>query len=282
MTYPNRWLFPALCLLVAGTSRHTPAAEPFSSPGTVQALPVEPADQPAPRSDANSLKGHELLLAKRTQGRIDVYFEGDSITRRWGTSDAQFAELLANWKRNFKGWNAADFGWGGDKTQNILWRLRQGELDGVNPKVIVLMAGTNNIGDVSPQADTEARAAETVRGVTAVAKELRKRAPQATLILMGITPRSDNRAVMPIVDSANLGIARLADGKTVRYLNVNRQLLDEHGEVLPGMLVDGLHLTAAAYQVWADALQPQFVQLLGPRAAQDHAPPPTGNPGAAH
>jgi lysophospholipase L1-like esterase len=261
-------LHAALCLLVAGACRDAPAQEA--------------ADQATPRTDANSLKAHEQLMAKRTQGRIDVYFEGDSITRRWGTADAQYAELLANWNRNFAGWNAADFGWGGDKTQNMLWRLRQGELQGVNPKVIVLMAGTNNIGDVSPMGDAEARAAATVRGVAAVVKELRRRAPRATLIVMGITPRSDNRAVMPIVDSANRGIARLADGRAVRYLNIDHQLLDDHGQVLPGMLVDGLHLTAPAYQVWADALQPLLLQLLGPKAAADDAPPPSGNPGATH
>lgn len=73
---------------------------------------------------------HQQLLAKSKQGHIDVYFEGDSITRRWGATD--YSELLANWKRNFFGWNAADFGWGADKVENILWRLENGELDGVN------------------------------------------------------------------------------------------------------------------------------------------------------
>ena len=61
----------------------------------------------------------------RTEGRIDIYFEGDSITRRWGTSDDLYKNFLANWNQNFFGWNAADFGWGGDTTQNILWRLQQ-------------------------------------------------------------------------------------------------------------------------------------------------------------
>ena len=104
-----------------------------------------PADQPVFRTDANSLVAHSQLLAKAKQGGIDVYFEGDSITRRWGAID--YPDLLANWKQNFFGWNAADFGWGADRTQNILWRLENGELDGVNPKVVVLLAGTNNLGD---------------------------------------------------------------------------------------------------------------------------------------
>ena len=109
-----------------------------------------PADQPVARTDQNSIIAHRELLAKSKQGRIDVYFEGDSITRRWGATD--YPVLLANWKHNFFGWNAADFGWGADKVENILWRLENGELDGVNPKVIVLLAGTNNVGDREPPA----------------------------------------------------------------------------------------------------------------------------------
>jgi lysophospholipase L1-like esterase len=245
---------------------------------------IERADQPVARTDANSLKAHQQLMAKRTQGKIAVYFLGDSITRRWGTSDRQYADLLRNWNENFKGWNAADFGWGADKIQNILWRLDQGELDGVNPKVIVLLAGTNNIGNRSPadDADRDVRAAETVRGVAALLKELRARAPNATVVLMGITPRSDNIQVMPIIDAANRGIAQLADGHRILYLNTNAQLADVHGVLLPGMTVDGLHPTVKAYQLWADALKPILVERLGPKAQDDQAPPPTGDPSAAN
>jgi lysophospholipase L1-like esterase len=241
----------------------------------------DPADQPMARTDANSLKAHEQLLAKRTQGKIDVYFMGDSITRRWGASDRQYADLLSNWNENFKGWNAADFGWGADKTQNMLWRLEQGELDGVYPKVIVLMAGTNNIGNLSPTDDADARAAETVRGVAAVLKALHSRAPNATVVVMGITPRNDNIKVMPIIDAANRDIAKLADGGRTRYLNINAQLADRDGVLLPGMTKDGLHLTAKGYQLWANALKPILLERLGPKALEDRAPPPTGDPSAA-
>ncbi len=120
----------------------------------ISLLPAQtvPADQPAPRTDKNSQIAHEQLLAKAKQGRIDVYFEGDSITRRWGATD--YPELLENWKKNFFGWNAADFGWGADRVENILWRLENGELDDVNPKVIVLLAGTNNVGNKVPPEGT--------------------------------------------------------------------------------------------------------------------------------
>jgi cephalosporin-C deacetylase-like acetyl esterase/lysophospholipase L1-like esterase len=243
--------------------------------------PIEKADVATPRTDENSRLAHEQLLAKRKAGQIDVYFMGDSITRRWGASDEQYQELLANWKANFTGWNAADFGWGADKTQHMLWRLQNGELDGVNPKIVVLMAGTNNVGRATPLGDAEARAAEVARGVTAVAREIRKRAPQATLVITGMTPRNDNIAVMPIINDANQQIARLADGKSTRYININAEMADKDGWLHDGMSMDGLHLTPKSYQLWANALKPVFTEVLGSPAATDRAPPPTGDPSAA-
>ena len=243
--------------------------------------PIERADVATPRTDENSRRAHEDLLAKRKAGKIDVYFLGDSITRRWGSSDAQYQELLANWNANFKGWNAGNFGWGGDKTQHMLWRLQNGELDGVNPKVVVLMAGTNNIGDASPLGDVEERAADVARGVAALVHEVRKRAPNATLIITGITPRDDNLDVMPVVNAANRRIASLANGKFIRYISINEQLALPDNHLRDGMAYDGLHLTPAAYQHWASALKPMLMELLGSPAAVDHAPPPTGDPSAA-
>ncbi|WP_442773206.1 apolipoprotein N-acyltransferase, partial [Paenirhodobacter enshiensis] len=94
------------------------------------------------------MTAHAQLLEKRTQGRIDVYFAGDSIARRWGATD--YPQFLANWTENFRGWHAANFAWGADRTQNILWRLQNGELDGVNPKVIVLLAEPPAAGKPGP------------------------------------------------------------------------------------------------------------------------------------
>jgi lysophospholipase L1-like esterase len=224
---------------------------------------------------------HEQLLEKRKKGRVDVYFVGDSITRRWGASDEKYGALLENWRHNFFGWNAADFGWGGDTTQNILWRLHNGELDGVNPKIIVLMAGTNNVGDKSPQGDEEARAADVARGIKAILDLCRQKAPGATIVLTGITPRNDNMDVMPVINLINARIAKFADGKKVRYVNINDRLADKDGRLYEGMAgSDGLHLDVKGYQVWADALKPIFTELLGPPGREDHAPPPTGDPSA--
>jgi lysophospholipase L1-like esterase len=240
-----------------------------------------PADLPVFRTDANSLVAHQQLLAKAKQGKIDVYFEGDSITRRWGALD--YPELLANWKQNFFGWNAADFGWGADRTQNILWRLENGELDGIHPKVVVLLAGTNNVGHDVP-ADPEARAEDVTRGVTAIVHSIQARAPDATILLVGIFPRNDNMAFMPIIDHINSNLSKLADGQKVRYINIDDKLDGSDGKLHDGMMnaKDKLHPVLNGYQVWADALKPVLTELLGVPAATDQAPPPTGDPSAAH
>jgi cephalosporin-C deacetylase-like acetyl esterase/lysophospholipase L1-like esterase len=244
-----------------------------------KAPPAADPTAPVARTDANSRTAHEQLLEKAKKGRIDVYFVGDSITRRWGATD--YPDFLANWKQNFFGWNAANFGWGGDTVQNILWRLHNGELDKVNPKVIVVMAGTNNVGRTVPAGGDEAKVADITRGLKAVLDVCREKAPDAVIILMGITPRNDNRAVMATINKINERIARFADGKKVRYLNINDKLADREGVLLEGMSPDRLHLSVKGYQVWADALKPLLTELLGPPAKEDLAPPPTGDPSAA-
>ncbi|MFO0808955.1 MAG: GDSL-type esterase/lipase family protein [Gemmataceae bacterium] len=235
---------------------------------------------PVARADANSRTAHAQLLEKAKTGRIDVYFVGDSITRRWGATD--YPDFLANWKQNFHGWNAANFGWGGDTVQNILWRLHNGELDKVNPKVVVIMAGTNNIGSAGRAGDDDAKITDIAEGLKAILGVCQEKAPAAAIILMGITPRNDNPAARAIVDRVNEKVSQFANGKTVRYLNINNKLADHEGKLLDGMSPDRLHLSAKGYQVWADALKPVLTELLGPPAKEDLAPPPTGDPSAAN
>src|SRR5262245_56532421 len=121
-----------------------PQQQPTSNNTSSPSQGVPRADVATPRTDSNSMIAHRQLLAKRTQGTIELYFMGNSITRRWGATD--YPDFLANWKANFHGWNAANFGWGADRIEHMLWRIENGELDGVNPKVIVIDAGTNNVG----------------------------------------------------------------------------------------------------------------------------------------
>ena len=183
---------------------------------------------------------HQQLLEKRTKGRIDVYFVGDSIARRWGATD--YPEFLANWKQNFFGWNAADFGWGADRIEHILWRLENGELDGVNPKVIVILAGTNNVG-AQPGGDGEGR--DITRGL----KALSTRAATRRRTRRSCSPRSFRATTtwrsMPEIVAINGNLAHLADGKKVRYLDVNDELADKDGVLFDGMMNarDKLHPT---------------------------------------
>ena len=244
------------------------------------ALAQTPADQPLARTDQNSRTAHAQLLEKAKRGRIDIYFEGDSITRRWGAID--YPELLANWNQNFFGWNAADFGWGADRIENILWRLNHGELDDVNPKIIVLLAGTNNVGNTMPPEGDDAKVADITKGLKAVLDAMRAKAPDATIIATAIFPRNDNMAVMPTIHKINLNLSKLADGQKIRYLDINSRLADRDGKLFDGMMNrDKLHPAIPGYQAWADALKPLFTELLGPRGQQDQAPPPTGDPSAA-
>jgi lysophospholipase L1-like esterase len=255
----------ALALFLSGLSTRLAATEPF--------------DQPKARLDPNSRLSHEQRLATLKQGKIDLYFVGDSITRRWRATD--YPQFLENWNRNFRGWNAANFGWGGDTVQNILWRMQHGEIDGVEPRVIVLMAGTNNIGS---KPASEGDITGIARGLRVLLDTLREKAPQATIILMGITPRNDHpqpTAIMPSINRINQNISQYADGKSIRFLNINDKLADETGRLIDGMTVDRLHLSLKGYQVWADALTPVLSELLGPPAENDESPPPTGDPSAA-
>jgi lysophospholipase L1-like esterase len=239
-----------------------------------------PAAEPAPRTDQNSLLAHAQLVEKARKGRTDIYFEGDSIVRRWGATD--YPELLANWNQNFFGWNAANFGWGADRIQNILWRLQNGELDGVRPKIIVLLAGTNNVENTMPPEGDDAKVADITRGLQAIVRVMQAKAPDAVIIITGIFPRNDNMAAIPTIEKINRNLAQLADGRKIRYLNINDRLADRDGKLFDGMMHPGdkLHPTLKGYQVWADALKPLFTELLGPPAKEDHAPPPTGNPSA--
>jgi endo-1,4-beta-xylanase len=235
----------------------------------------EPADQPARRNDRNSKLAHEQLIEKARRGKIDVYFVGDSIIRRWGATD--YPDFLANWNQNFFGWNAANFGWGGDTIQNILWRLENGELDDINPKIIVILAGTNNIGR-DPGDDT--KVGDITKGIKALVDLCRKKAPNATIVLTAIFPRNDSMATIPTINRINNNIAKFADGKTSRFLTINNKLADNDGTLFEGVTVDKLHPSLRGYQIWADALKPIFTEILGPPAATDHAPPPTGDPSA--
>ena len=233
---------------------------------------------PTPRTDPNSALAHTQLVEKAKKGGIDVYFVGDSIVRRWGASDPQYADLLRNWNENFY------------RLERGRFRLGRGQ-----GREHPVAAGERRTRRRQPQshrhpgrnqqyrrhrAERCSRSADVTKGIQALLRVCRAKAPRATIILTAIFPRNDNMAAMPVIDRINANLARLADGKTVRFLNVNDSLADKDGRLFDGMMNAGdkLHPTVKGYQVWADGLKPLLTELLGPPAATDHAPPPTGDP----
>jgi len=230
---------------------------------------------PAPRTDENSRVAHEELVRKAGSGVIDVYFIGDSITRRWGALD--YPELLVNFNANFFGWNAANFGWGGDRTQNILWRLDNGELPRVAPKIFVVQAGTNNLGDFE---SAEERVAAIATGIEAIVERCRRHAPESIIVLTGVFPRRDRPEFNASIAAINAKLAAFAGEQSIRYVDIGDRLVDSRGLLSEEMSEDGLHLSVAAYQVWAEALKPIFVERLGAALDVDVAPAATGNPSA--
>ena len=192
-----------------------------------------------------------------------------------------YREFLENWRRNFYGWNAADFGWGADTVQNVLWRVSNGELDGVGPKVIVLLAGTNNVGNAPRDGVDTAVVEEVARGIARIVAMMRAKAPDATVVLTAVTPRRDRNGgttVMPTIDAINTRIVKLADGAQD---SLRQHQQPSRGGRRPARGRDDRRRTTPlrpGYQVWADALKPIFTEILGPPAAIDHAPPPSGDP----
>ncbi|WP_435021165.1 GDSL-type esterase/lipase family protein [Tundrisphaera sp. TA3] len=196
---------------------------------------------------------HEKLLERTRQGDVDLLFLGDSITAGWADN--------ATWKRYYGPRKAANFGIGGDRTQHILWRLENGEGDGLKPKVVVLMIGTNNLGGNKDE--------EIAEGVTACVAKIRDKFPEAKVLLLGIFPRGLNRdksqvatAVEPRVARINEMISRIADGKAVHYLDIGGSFLNAEGQVTREIMPDFLHLSAKGYRLWAEAMEPMLWSLL--------------------
>lgn len=227
---------------------------------TPDLLAREAPDQPLPRQKAYPWMTldkwrafHEADLARAQAGPVDLLFVGDSITEDWDKTGQ------AVWRDAFEPLRAANFGIGGDTTQNLLWRLTAGgALDHVRPRVVVVLIGTNNIGlHNDPPADV-------LRGIAAVVKTLRQRLPDAEVLLLDLFPRgaSPDDAYRRAVVETNRGLARIGAGDDhVRHLRLWDTFLDERGHTRPDLMPDHLHLSPAGYRRWADALLPVLKEM---------------------
>jgi lysophospholipase L1-like esterase len=204
--------------------------------------------EPAPRQGA-WLQMHEAFLDRAKNGPIDLLFLGDSITEGWRHGGK------AVWERFYAPRNAANFGIGGDRTQHVLWRLEHGEADGIHPKVIVLMIGTNNVGTNTTD--------EIADGVTAIVKKLREKLPETKILLLAIFPRDENpSARRERLQVVNQKISKLDDGKIVKYLDIGPKLLEPDGTISTRIMPDFLHLNSHGYRIWADAIEPTLWSML--------------------
>lgn len=204
----------------------------------------------APR-DPNWVKRHDGFVEIAKKGNVDLLFLGDSITDGWRGGGKEV------WAKTFAPLKAANFGIGGDRTQHVLWRLQNGELDGIKPKLAVLMIGTNNLGSNSDD--------EIVDGIKAIVEELHKRTPDTKLLILGIFPRgmkADDPARARI-KHINSIIAKLDDGgKTIKYLDIGDKFLEADGTLPKSIMPDALHPNAKGYEIWADAIATPVQEMM--------------------
>jgi lysophospholipase L1-like esterase len=220
-----------------------------------------PAIKPAPR-EGNWVNRHKSFVERASKGNVDVLFVGDSITQGWEGAGKDV------WKEKFESWKPMNLGIGGDQTQHVLWRITEGkELEGIDPKVVVMMIGTNNAGR-----DTAEQIAE---GNEYIIKEFRKQRPKAKILLLGVFPRSGTQPknlkdpnvataeeLHKKIPAINALLAKLDDGKTVKYLDIGKVFLDDKGGLPKSVMPDFLHLSKDGYERWAKAIKGPVEELI--------------------
>lgn len=229
-------------------------AGPLSAenPTTQRSTATRPAAPPG--VEGRYLQLHEQNKARAKQGNIDVLFIGDSITAGW---NGQHGRDL--WKKNFEPLRAANFGVGSDTPAKLLWRMNDGTLDGIQPKVVVLLIGTNTLG---PNLAT---------AVTENIHAIQQRLPNAKILLMAVFPRHAPNDPPTIEENrlkANAELAKLDDGKTLRFLDLSDKMAP--GGKFDGayFVSDGIHLNRKGYDLWAERITPILKSMLEAPATQ--------------
>jgi beta-glucosidase len=236
------WKFLTVCVALLGLA-HSVAMSVAQEKGNDAIVPV-------PR-DGNWMKRHESFNERVKKGNVDLLLIGDSITQGWEGAGK------AVWEKYYTPRKAVNLGIGGDRTQHVLWRLENGNVEGIAPKAAVLMIGTNNSGMNSSMQIAE--------GVEAIVKKLREKLPQTKILVLGIFPRGAdvNDARRKVNIGANRSIAKLADDKMVFFLDIGDKFLNEDGTLSKEVMPDLLHLNEASYKTWAEAIEPKVKELMG-------------------
>jgi len=240
---PGRWLAALAAFLFIAAA---PAAE---EPASTNRCVI-----PVPRTDATATNRLAELnrRVKENAGAAQLIFIGDSITQGWEGNGREV------WAKYYAHRNALNLGIGSDRTEHVLWRLEHGNLDGLHPKVAVVLIGVNNAPDESnsPRMILE--------GVTAVVAKLREKLPQTKILLLGIFPfREDFHPQRAKVLEVNQALHKLDDGEWVRFLDFGYIFLARDGHIPVEMMRDFVHPTPHGYQLWAETMEPTLAALLG-------------------
>ncbi len=230
-------VFGIVCGILAATSN---AADEL--PSTLK---------PVPREGRHAAR-HEKINERIKQGNVDLIFVGDSITQGWEGNGKDV------WAKYYGERNATNLGIGGDRTQHVLWRLEHGNVDGIAPKLAVLMIGTNN----SNRDDNTAE--EIGAGIKAIVESLREKLPQTKVLILAVFPRGPKPSPQREKNAKASEIAsKLADDKNVFYLDIGDEFLTDDGELTKEIMPDYLHLSPKGYEIWAAAIEPKVAELMG-------------------
>jgi lysophospholipase L1-like esterase len=208
------------------------------------------AVKPVPREGV-WMKRHDSFNERVKQGNVDLLMIGDSITQGWEGAGKEA------WAKHYTPRNAVNLGIGGDRTQHVLWRLDNGNIEGIKPKLAVLMIGTNNSNSNTPE--------QIADGVTAIVKKLRDKLPETKVLVLAIFPRGADRndPKRQTNMKANEIIAKLADGKMVEYLDIGPTFLGDDGTLSKEIMPDLLHLSPKGYQIWAESIEAHVKRMMG-------------------
>ncbi|MDF0644730.1 MAG: GDSL-type esterase/lipase family protein [Nitrospira sp.] len=237
--------------LVCGIVQAETALAPFIHASVPEGKPA--AVVPAPQAESWWTTRHEHVLARIRQGNVGLLFIGDSITQGWASKGRSV------WDEYYERRRAVNLGFAGDRTEHVLWRLDHGEIEGITPKLIVLMIGTNNSGHRHDPP------AETAAGIEAILRTLLMGLPGTKILLLGIFPRGASGAdhLRQLNAAINERIRHFADSQRVFFLDLSRRFLDEQEHASRELLPDYLHLSERGYQVWADGMETMIKTLLG-------------------
>lgn len=225
----------------------------LTAPMFLSSIPQSVSTTPAHRNGEEWWKSrHEKCVEITKKGGVDVVFLGDSITQGWE------GDGKAVWQKEFSTLKAANFGFSGDRTEHVLWRLENGEIMGLDPKLIVIMIGTNNLGHGS------SNESQTADGVKMIVSKLRKGLPNAKILLLGIFPRGATAedVLRKKVADATQQFKGLDSDPSVTFLDIGYAFTRHNGTLRTKLMPDLLHLTPDGYEIWAKAIKPTMMDLL--------------------